>query len=235
MRKTSWFFLFALASGCTSIESVTAAYIGCRPDQIQISERGLGTWVATCRGRRFRCADSGESMSCAPEDGERPVAAVAPAPRATRSPAQPLRRTEQSDEAGTFALLSSRLHVSDYDFTFFAAPARERERLWLHVRGLALVVAPACELGLFVDGAVVPLDPASYRLIGSSAEYRIPVSMETLRQMAGASRVSGRVCNREWRLTASDRTALSEFVARIDEELVWLQRNAPTSGGEATP
>jgi hypothetical protein len=232
----SWILLFALASGCgTSIETVTAAYIGCRPDQIQISEHSWGTWVATCHGRRFRCADSGESMSCAPEDGQRTVAAAAPAPRAPRSPSQTLRRTEQTDEAGTFALLSSRIHVSDYDFTFFAAPARERERLWLHVRGLALVVAPACELGLFIDGALVPLEPAAYQLIGSSAEYRIPVSLETLRQMASASSVSGRVCNREWRLRADEQTALREFVARIDEELVWLQRNAPTSGGEATP
>ncbi len=157
------------------------------------------------------------------------------APRATRSPAQPLRRTERSDEAGTFALLSTRLHVSDYDFTFFAAPARERERLWLHVRGLAPVVPPGCELGLFVDGALVSLDPEFYQVVGSSGEYRILVSLETLRQMASASRVAGRVCNREWRLSAEDQTAIREFISRIDEELAWLQRDALTSGGGATP
>ena len=71
--------------------------------------------------------------------------------------------------------------------------------------------------------------------IGSSGEYRIPISLDALRQMASASRVSGRVCNREWRFTAEDQTALREFIARIDEELVWLQRNAPTSGGEVAP
>jgi hypothetical protein len=53
--------------------------------------------------------------------------------------------------------------------------------------------------------------------------------------MASASRVAGRVCNREWRLSAEDQTAIREFISRIDEELAWLQRDALTSGGRATP
>jgi uncharacterized protein YceK len=47
-----------LLTGCASIiirerQEVSAAHIGCSPEQIQIINRGSYSWTAICKGRTF--------------------------------------------------------------------------------------------------------------------------------------------------------------------------------------
>lgn len=69
--------LLALLSGCASLAPLSAGQIGCADRDIVITESvshlGSRTWVATCKGRRYRCTSSetryDRDVSCREEGG----------------------------------------------------------------------------------------------------------------------------------------------------------------------
>ena len=82
-------------------------------------------------------------------------------------------------------------------------------------------VAEGCQLGLMIDSHVRALPDARMVTIDDQYGYGSPVSFDLLRAMANGTRVAGRVCGAEWRLTDAGRGLVAEFVARIDEESAW--------------
>ena len=53
-----------LLAGCaTEMKFISSAETGCAPDEITISDIvvrfTMNTWTATCRGKRYRCIESG--------------------------------------------------------------------------------------------------------------------------------------------------------------------------------
>jgi hypothetical protein len=60
-----------LTTGCVTTQtykSVSAGYVGCRPDEIAIENenQGLGTvtWEAICKGERYICSGVSQTVSC---------------------------------------------------------------------------------------------------------------------------------------------------------------------------
>jgi hypothetical protein len=66
------FLLLACVAGCATAryETLSSGYVGCRPDEIVISdlqnEFWALSWTATCRGRIFYCSATGRGYTCAP-------------------------------------------------------------------------------------------------------------------------------------------------------------------------
>lgn len=46
--------------GCTTLQDVSAGFVGCKPDDIEIEETSSGwnskNWIAVCNGRRYSCS-----------------------------------------------------------------------------------------------------------------------------------------------------------------------------------
>ena len=65
--------LSTVLSGCASTgfyQQVTSGYIGCEPEDIQISNElaelnGTESWIAECRGKKYICSyDSSDNTDC---------------------------------------------------------------------------------------------------------------------------------------------------------------------------
>lgn len=82
-------------------------------------------------------------------------------------------------------------------------------------------VAEGCSVGLMIDGRLQSLPDAQTLTIGQEHGYGAALPLGMLRSIASATRVAGRVCGAEWRLTEEGRALFAEFVARIDEEGAW--------------
>lgn len=149
---------------------------------------------------------------------------------AVRSAAS-VERHEARTAAGTYAVYEATVPAGELTLVLTAAPARETDRLWLSVGGSPSSVPESCALGVLTDGQLTRLEGERI-LRDGRAMYRVPVDFALLRRMAAATRVAGRVCDREWRVGPESEAALDELVARIDEERTWLSStgDAPRSG-----
>lgn len=104
-------------AGCASLQTISSGYVGCSPNEIEISNEASDfsgmTWTATCRGTVYHCArinNAGHatvvtgkttgsasivttSVSCAPEGGasaqSRPTTPSSPPAEAARAPSKP--------------------------------------------------------------------------------------------------------------------------------------------------
>jgi hypothetical protein len=87
---TVWRMMVLAACGvgavaCASLKDASAGQVGCKPDDIEISDDSVGfgshTWTATCRDRSYSCAyvqtvgGSGGQVNCSPMDDDRRWAA----------------------------------------------------------------------------------------------------------------------------------------------------------------
>jgi hypothetical protein len=95
--------LLLFGAGCATLQDASAGHVGCRPDEIAISDdSGMGfgarTWTATCRGQAYSCSavSTGKDSSqvdCSPMRGTasapagRPITAAAAPRRAAAAPA----------------------------------------------------------------------------------------------------------------------------------------------------
>ena len=73
-RTIALLFLAALA-GCADLAIMSAGEVGCRPEDIEISNEKDGwttrSWVATCKGKTFICSasqpDGAADVNCTEE------------------------------------------------------------------------------------------------------------------------------------------------------------------------
>jgi hypothetical protein len=79
-----------LTWGCASLESVSSGQIGCREEDIEISDDSPGwnsrTWTAKCNKRTYYCTsvstgNHSSQVNCKEDNGSASAAAAAPAPR----------------------------------------------------------------------------------------------------------------------------------------------------------
>ncbi len=220
-----------LVTSCATVESITATQTGCGQGEIQISDdSSVGntrTWLATCRGQRFRCAHvAGGDSRCTPE--AMPPAGPPPIP------GPGVQRVQGVGPNGApIALVVAELDAGPYHFHVESAPSVDRETVRWIISAPVQQLGPSCQAGVMIDGIINDFTIVGVRATADRAEYTTTLPMVAVRAMASGGRVVGRICTDEWRLDDAAAAVIRELVARIDEESTW---QAPqTSGGEAPP
>jgi hypothetical protein len=69
-------------TGCISMtqtrRELSAGFVGCAPEKIDVTEESNYAWVSSCDGRRFRCSSTGMGAACTPDQTTAPSSASAP-------------------------------------------------------------------------------------------------------------------------------------------------------------
>lgn len=206
--------------GCGSnLASVSAGHVGCSPNEISIADERSGwstvTWTATCRGRRFQCTSAANGprttqINCAAADGAAVGAVV---------------REERTGSDGV-AVQTLRLGLAagGAQLRFIAIPARDSTHLIFGMHPTGVQSVEGCSAGVMVDGELHALDDLRPVADPTGPGLRTVISTETLGALSRAERVSGRVCDVEWRLGPSDQALLRELLTRIEEDLAWQRQ-----------
>lgn len=238
--------LAATLNGCASLADVSAGHVGCRPDQIRITDehRGFGTrnWVAECSGRRFQCsqltAGQGNSQStqtnCTQEGSATPRAVVQQASStSTPSDNQPtVDRTVVREGTTEFAVVRTMFDIGPRRFGLAVAPVAHPSIATLAISAPLADLPAGCQAGVMIDGQVTPLTGTEH-FTPRYRQYDFQLDISLVRRFATAERVVGRICNAEWRLGEREQRIVRELLARCDEEAAWA--GPRTSGGEAPP
>lgn len=220
-----------LLASCATVGAISAQQTGCGQREIQISEDSGGgsprTWVATCRGQRFRCfhVSNGES-ACAPEQ-------MAPPP-GTPMPGVGVRQVQGVASNGApITLVVADLYAGGYHFHVAAAPSVDNTSARWTISAPVQQLGPACPASVMIDGIVNDFTVVSVRAIAGRAVYETTLPMVAVRAMAMGGRVSGRICDAEWRLDEQAATVIRDLVTRIDQQL--SSAPPPTLGGQPPP
>lgn len=244
MRKSSWLFWVATVvfagSGCTSLQSLSAGFTGCEPDEVVVTDHhtlwSSANWIATCRNRRFYCVAFGQgAVSCSPVSGPGIVNPHAPAPPLTPPPGS-VERVLVESGAQRVPMVRGSLTLGAYQVQIHYTPSHNPDRVVWRVAGPNTLVRPGCDPVFIADGTVESLAQSRFATEGEMASYQFETSLDVARRLGHAQRVSGRMCENEMRWGAGERAFFEELLARMDEEIAWLNATQrATSGGEATP
>lgn len=91
-----------------------------------------------------------------------------------------------------------------------------------------------CKLQLMVDGQLLEMGETGYRHATPYEELRSAMSYDALFTLAEGTRVLGRVCSDEFRLSESRLAVVRELVMRIREELAWREQAQQQAAGPAS-
>jgi hypothetical protein len=236
----------ALATGCggSRLERYSSAQIGCRPDQIEISEvqKSWGTrnWVATCQGQAYHCAmvatgNNATQIDCTPESGPAAgapgptpvVTTSAPPPQPVRTPASAVTRhdTERGIE------IRASLEVgAGFQLHVVTSPTRAPDQaLFVLKRARRPDARQDCNLRLMIDGEIVDPGTARYEIRGVEEFLAIQTQFAVVERIVGAQRIVGRVCNDEVAIDGAGRAVLGELVSRVREEAAFVAPPQPAS------
>lgn len=206
--------------GCPSpLPRLSARTVSCHPRDIFITEHlrsdRYQQWTAVCDGHRHRCVQHGDEWpTCTPE--------VAPTPLQAH-----VMRENVESEGETFVALRSVMPVDGFVIEVAVAPSRSLDDTWVSISRDG--AAPSqCRVGLLADGELFEVSPVERFEAAQRSGFRGRLPMAFLRRMHAATRVSGRLCGREWRLDDAGRAALDELMARLAEERVWVEGRSIT-------
>jgi hypothetical protein len=79
-----------------------------------------------------------------------------------------------------------------------------------------------------IDGQLLALEGVRTVEDSIGPGLRTVISIDTLAALSRAERVSGRVCDVEWRFGPNDQALLRELLTRIDEDLAWQRQGGQT-------
>lgn len=222
-----------LTASCATVRGISAQQTGCAPREIEISEDTGGgnprTWVATCRGQRFRCFHvTAGSSQCAPDQ----AASVPPAPASGTA----VRRVQAVAPNGApVTLLVGDLDAGVYHFHVEAAPSVDPTTVRWTISAPLQILGPACQASVTIDGVVTDFTVLGVQAVGDRGEYTTTLPMVAVRAMAMGGRVVGRICNDEWRLDDLAANVIRVLAARIDEEVASLAPPPPPGGPQVVP
>jgi hypothetical protein len=238
--------LTMLTSCAFSLAEVSSGYVGCGPDQIEISDYQRGfvaeTWRARCGGRVYQCSRSGGGgtmigrtyVASAPQVAcsQAYVSESRPAESPATSTLFKVRKTTGPDREAVF---SARLKIAGLWMVLAGAPAKTPGYVTLWLDLPSDLRGKECQVRLMIDGE---LQPTLRTLQSTRDQLAIMIPLELLERIAGQPRVVGRVCDFEWRLGDKSQAAAKELLMRFREELAWLRRDPasqPAREGAAAP
>ena len=229
-RTSAAFVCFFLSSSAcaTSLREASSGATGCNPGDVRIEEEGgslfTRTWMASCEARTYRCSAGMREVfpflwepigtACTQVGGY----ASAPRPAAVRKPPPVVARRDAQKRM----TLASSFRLSKFDFVLYAVPELTADRIALYIES-PTEVTPSCDVAFMMDGEILTGD--SYRTKFEKPRIiKVVLSKQALKDMASATRLSGRICSETWRLDDSARKVLTEFTARFHEEVTWQAR-----------
>ncbi|XXY45899.1 hypothetical protein WME91_38435 [Sorangium sp. So ce269] len=216
---------------------VSSGPTGCDPNEITINGvNGAGrvrTWTSACQGKTFRCSatvatersrsllleeDRFDDVTCSPAAG----AAAQPSAAAVSAAVPPAAGVaREAREGGIGSVLRARFSEDSFAMVLSVFLGENSdEAIWSLVPSgpAAGGVDEACAVVLLIDGDKVPLLRSASARDPHAVQVKVPLSL--VKRLAAAERVVGRVCEKEWRLSAPSRDVLRELVLRVEEERI---------------
>ena len=121
--------------------------------------------------------------------------------------------------------------TSNYRLRVVGTPSKDSEVVSLKVRVQASTLdsSESCTLQLVADGYAMEFPDARYQRAGQHHELVAPLDINTLQQLASATRVVGGVCNARMELPTDHIGMLREFTIRFREEATLSGKPQPAS------